>query len=769
MEVRETEILTSCISPLQMIHSGKIQNFPVPLARITTCGLLQIEVLKEVVSTDPLLGRYEVVSTQTLRGRGAVPSLMLLKLLASRTHRFATNDWLATQMKQEMEKGAEVRLDTITSYLRGLLCKIETDQEHIDALRLLVVEYLRNGRGSGPGYRLGPYPLLWLDTEALTYQIEHGILMENMGEPALALPFWQRAYQLASKGEYLLDEPHSDWAQSTREQVAGHLKQSVHTLRRLLLAQHGEVAKEEVILLLRTYWLTHKTDEDVLRPLMELLGEQERFGEAQEYYQQCVAALEQMEAGRQLAKQTHDLHEFLRIKQLRRQPKMEHQNTLLSLSSAPLSTHQQGTASMLLISPTAPGLLSASTVALPASRMQQGELVDMVIPDCATRFGLMLAQMIALVEKWYGMARFCSDLQDQLDRNIKRLDELKSQYALETYVFSRRSFLTALAALPTALLASSKQTYSLILNLEELLPRCAASVTACWHLSGGSHLDTIAPIIDSYLPTLVAVMEHAPSYREVTATLVAQCYFLKTILAWHVEGLATAEAYCVQAMQYSEIAKNTNLQLTALNQHSLILYYAKQFRKALAKSEEADTILRRASHEPVFPIVQGRVYMYLAAIQAQQNRGSAEDTLELAKKAFALQASLAEPVPLYADCGEAPLTLWDGLTHYHLSFRDSAHSRWALASLRTFGQLQANTKIPERFRLECLTNRTLAAIQCNEQEEAIACLAAGKQGARALESRQRNTEVEYAYQTMLGQWSGDERVQVLGMHPESMQ
>src|SRR5438874_2143058 len=42
-------------------------------------------------------------------------------------------------------------------------------------------------------------------------------------------------------------------------------------------------------------------------------------------------------------------------------------------------------------------------------------------------------------------------------------------------------------------------------------------------------------------------------------------------------------------------------------------------------------------------------------------------------------------------------------------------------------------KIPERFRLECLINRTLAAIRCNEMEEAITCLGVGKQGARALE------------------------------------
>ena len=34
-----------------------------------------------------------------------MPSLMLLKPLESQAHRFASKDWLVTQMEQEMEHG----------------------------------------------------------------------------------------------------------------------------------------------------------------------------------------------------------------------------------------------------------------------------------------------------------------------------------------------------------------------------------------------------------------------------------------------------------------------------------------------------------------------------------------------------------------------------------------------------------------------------------------------------------------------------------------
>ena len=54
-------------------------------------------------------------------------------------------------------------------------------------------------------------------------------------------------------GNYLPDEPYSDWTKDTRITVEGYLRQAVHTLRRLYLSSHGEVGEEQVLVLLRTY------------------------------------------------------------------------------------------------------------------------------------------------------------------------------------------------------------------------------------------------------------------------------------------------------------------------------------------------------------------------------------------------------------------------------------------------------------------------------------------------------------------------------------
>src|SRR5713226_7917377 len=115
MESGETEARSFRTYPVTFLDYGKLRAIPVPLARISLCGMIEVEALKEVISVDPPLGRYEILSLPTLRGRGAIPSLMLLKLLASCSHRFETSDGLATHMRQEMEVGALVRLDTIAS------------------------------------------------------------------------------------------------------------------------------------------------------------------------------------------------------------------------------------------------------------------------------------------------------------------------------------------------------------------------------------------------------------------------------------------------------------------------------------------------------------------------------------------------------------------------------------------------------------------------------------------------------------------------------
>src|SRR5258708_10764736 len=120
--------------------------------------------------------------------------------------------------------------------------------------------------------------------------MEQAARIERLGDNPL--PSWERVFALVKRGMYLPDEIYSDWSTTRREEVAGALRQSVQALARLYLARHGKAGEEEALLLLRSYWQEHPREEDVLRPLMELLGQRECYQEAFDYYQRLRVLLE---------------------------------------------------------------------------------------------------------------------------------------------------------------------------------------------------------------------------------------------------------------------------------------------------------------------------------------------------------------------------------------------------------------------------------------------------------------------------------------------
>ncbi len=57
------------VRPIQFIEVGGQPQMPAPCIRLTTCGLLTIEIVAEVISTDPTLARYTSLTPEQLRGR----------------------------------------------------------------------------------------------------------------------------------------------------------------------------------------------------------------------------------------------------------------------------------------------------------------------------------------------------------------------------------------------------------------------------------------------------------------------------------------------------------------------------------------------------------------------------------------------------------------------------------------------------------------------------------------------------------------------------
>src|SRR5579885_1192915 len=296
------------IRPVSLITVGEQDQTPAPLVRVMTCGLLTLEIAQAIVSTDPPQARYRVLVPERLRERGVVPALTLLKLLVSRPQRFAPADWLREQFcRGEGEAFSSKRLDTLAWLLRDLLCP-----PAYESLRRQIVAHTR--AMSGVGYQLAGYPLVWVDHEALGWNVEQAVRMERFGDDPL--PFWQRADALARRGDYLPDEIYSEWADAKREEIAGLRRQCVLALARLYPEREGKAGEEQALVLLRSYWLEHPRDEDVLRPLLELLGRRECYQEALSSYEKLCGLLS--EDGQQPDPHTQDVVAYLRASQIRR-------------------------------------------------------------------------------------------------------------------------------------------------------------------------------------------------------------------------------------------------------------------------------------------------------------------------------------------------------------------------------------------------------------------------------------------------------------------
>jgi DNA-binding SARP family transcriptional activator/tetratricopeptide (TPR) repeat protein len=555
-----------------------------PQLRIWLCGPFQMEWV------DPTTGAALPAVDPTVGSRDRAAAIALLALLLCQPNRQAHRDWVMEQFWPDGKRDVAIhRLENIFSCLRKLLRPPSGGES--------LVRSTSGKKNSGTSYCLDPYPALWVDGDALIWNVAQACRMERFGDDAL--PFWQCAFDLFKRGPFLVGdpyEPYASWVKEQRERLEGYARQCVHALAHLYLARYADAGKAEALLLLRTYWQQYKIDEDALRPLLELLGEQERYQEAEAYYQQLLLALAELgpdEEGQPRTPdgRTRDIREYLCTKQIRRD-RTTNKLTQIQSSIAP-STKPPSWSS-----------LSSMRGANSEILLSEAQVIDVSTPARVDTLDMMKSRRQILHEL---LGHACLIL-------------VLSPYTIEHHERSRQLLLSHGDGLDPAVLDD--------------LERITASY---WRLCQNASLDLLGSVTEHFQAIthqLKRKQPHEVSQR--LCQLVGETAQLLGKTLFDLHEYALSWSYYTFSLKAAQAADNHDLWAVGLGRMSLLLIYWKQ-------PQDAYPLLREARQ---LTIQCPRIACWLAAVEgevhAQLGDADACDAALKTAKEFAKSEPLGE-------------------------------------------------------------------------------------------------------------------------------
>jgi DNA-binding SARP family transcriptional activator/tetratricopeptide (TPR) repeat protein len=673
-----------------------------PSVRIWLCGPFYMEWV------DPATGHASPLSDEDLRGKDAAQVLSLLKLLLCQPGRQAHRDQIMEQFWPEHAQSvASHRFHNITSTFRKLLCPQ-------DGVPLLPP--ISGRKDSSSIYTLPAYPRLWVDSDAIAWNIEQAARMERFGDDAL--PFWQRAFDLLKRGPFLADELYASWAQAKRTELEGYYRHCVHALSLLYLTRYGHAGKAEALLLLQTYWQEHPSDEDALRPLMELLGEQERYQEAEACYQQCCLALRELGPGedgqpRTPDPRTQDLREYLRTKQIQRERPLIHstEGDKFVAPSSSLAPIRQSETPAPFSDPVTQGILEAD-------RILEGNIMDQL-----------RRQLLVKTLKGTGVAILAS-------HNI----------GLVRPEIAER--LTNALTRPLGLAGPSS-----LLHNEELLSIYTTDIPIYWRLYFDGHIAEVSRMLPECLSHLLALASQPSLYQKQAAGLASKVSQLACMLALQEQKFGDAFLYARQGFQHGEWAEDPNLQAASLIRKALVYFYLKKPEQKLQVYQEA-----LQYEAAVSPLVRARIYMGLS--EAYSNLVALGD-LEREQEARHYLDVSYEALP--GSPKEDPSFSY---THFgspkgyeSLLYLDLQQPQKAWDLLEAQSHTMPVAIVPDRVML--LLRQTRALIALGLKKESCDYFATSIAAARSLKSHLLVKEGQDVYQQLLARWHNERQVMEL--------
>lgn len=275
----------------------------------------------------------------------------------------------------------------------------------------------------------------------------------------------------------------------------------------------------------------------------------------------------------------------------------------------------------------------------------------------------------------------------------------------------------------------------------------------CLSLSEGRQLETAEHILWSYLPVVEAAAQQSSEYQRLAANITSQGYLLAASLVGHHNDLEARQQFSEQALLYSNVAHNRNLQIAALRQLAVTFDYASRTDKVLQTYQQALPHINEVS-----PLLRACVYAALSGVHAQlQQKQEAYRFIGLAYEHF---PETYENEPGYLRLINASyntLVLWDSLNHLELG-----QPQAAAKIIEQINVFDLETHIPERIRIELLNEQARIFAAAKNLEQACTRLEVAVTASIEIGSKRRFQESLAVYQTIRKQWSGERKVQDLG-------
>jgi hypothetical protein len=332
---------------------------------------------------------------------------------------------------------------------------------------------------------------------------------------------------------------------------------------------------------------------------------------------------------------------------------------------------------------------------------------------------------------------------------IMRMDRKRRDLIVKALQMSGATF-----TLPPAMsLDNLEQLVAVINNPSRIGPAALAYlegvIESCWHLSNASRITEVEQILPAYLPHLVTFAYQPSKYQQKAAQLASQGYILAAELDRG--NIHAMKAYCQQAILYSQIAENPDIQVAALKQQATICLVGRDPATALLKYQETLPLVNDVS-----PLLRSRVYLGLASASARCNRKQdALRYLDLARESFPGQPE-QDPNYLYTVCSEPVLHLYEALT-----YTDLEQPKDAWQALLTVDGLRPTMPVPISTRIEFLNLQAKTAAELGNLELSTSYLQASVYASRRYGYNLWLNEAQTVYQQLVRRWPHEPQIQAL--------